>query len=224
MKIYKYTIITFILFLLGISNTYASCTQEEINNFKKVEDEYTVKYEFDKVTKTYTIYFKMPTPDKYIFQIYSEQKLECIKMEDNTTKCIKFVPDEYEVEIIDATRVCSSPLKTINLKLPEYNKYSEDPLCKGVEEFVLCSPTYGKEIDYETFVSRVKTYKNTKLKQEQEQNTNKEKEREENFFNRMIKYIETNIIQIIVVIVFVLLLLLTAIITIKSIRKSRRLE
>ena len=66
MKIKRYTTITLILFLLGISNIYASCTQEEINNFKKVEDEYTVKYEFDKTTKTYTIYFKMPNSDKYI--------------------------------------------------------------------------------------------------------------------------------------------------------------
>lgn len=217
----KYSIFTIMLFLMFIANTYAACTEEEKNQFKKVEENYTVKYEFDKVTKTYTIYFKTPNPEKYRFQIYSEKKLECTKIEDNMSKCINFPPDEYDIEIIGTTNTCTEALKTINLKLPEYNKLSDDPLCKGIEEFVLCSPTYNKEIDYETFVSRVKTYKKTKEKKEPQENNVVE---ENTFFENILEYIKENLVQIIIILAFTILLTITMIITAKSMRKSRRLE
>lgn len=221
MKKIKYQIFTIMLFLMCITNTYATCTKEEIENFKKIEDEYTVKYEFDKNTKTYTIYFKTPEPEKYRFQIYSEKKLECTKPEDNVSKCINFPPEEYDVEIIGATNSCKDVLKTINLKLPEYNKFSDDPLCKGIEEFVLCNPTYNKEIDYETFVSRVNTYKKTKHKTETQLNNEQE---EDTFFQNVLEYIKENLVQIIIILTFTILLTITIIITAKSMRKSRRLE
>ena len=49
----KYLILTTMLSLLCINKTYAACTQQEINDFKKIEDEYKITYKFDKETKTY---------------------------------------------------------------------------------------------------------------------------------------------------------------------------
>jgi len=223
MKKNKYIIAALMLFLINIQNTYAACTQEEIDAFKKVEDEYTVKYEFDTSSKRYTMYFNTPEPEKYRFKIYSSKTLECTEISDITKKCIKFPSGTYDIEIVGVTNTCNDVLKLIALTLPKYNKLSEDELCKGIEEFVLCNPTYEKEIDYETFVSRVTTYKKTKEKESQNTVDTEEPEKDKNT-DKIINYIKDNLVQIIIIATFVILVIITTIITAKSIRKSRRLE
>lgn len=219
MKKLKYLIFTIMLFLICISNTYAACTQEEIDNFKKVEDEYTTRYEINKNTKKYDVYFNSSQPDKYNYVIYSGEELKCTDPDENTLKCSGFTNGEYNVIIVGVTTSCNEILKEMKLKLPKYNELSEDPLCKGIEEFVLCNPTYEKEIDYENFVSRVNTYKRTK-----EQKEEVEQKEEQTTTNKVLEYISDNLIQIIIIITFIVLLTITAIITANSIRKSRRLE
>ena len=225
MKIYKYTILTFILFLLGISNIHASCTQEEINNFKKVEDQYKVTYEIDKTTKTYKVTFFTPAIDKYTYTI--DEKIETNTFDSVSDESIAISgikPGEYQINVIGVTEECDEILKKIALKLPKYNHMADDPLCKGIEEFVLCNPLYDKEIDYESFVSRVETYKANKNKTQLD-DVGEEKDKIENEnLNRMIKYLKENLIQIIIIVVFVILLIITIAVTAKSIRKSRRLE
>ena len=218
MKIYKKLIFTTILFLTCITNTYAACTQEEINEFKKIEDKYTIKYEFNKDTKDYTLYFLNYEPNKYSYFIETGEKMNCIVLDEERTKCSGIKPNKYNIEILGITSTCDEVLKTITLNLKEYNNYSEDPLCEGIEEFVLCQPTYDKDIDYDTFVSRVNTYKKSKAKKEV---NNQQEETKE---NKAIEYIKENIFQIIIIIIFVILVLITTIITMKTIRKSRRLE
>lgn len=222
MKIRKYIIFTFILFLTLITHTYAACTQEEINEFKRIEDEYKVTYEFNKTTKDYNVYLHMSKPEEYSYMFFSTEKINCSNQENTKLKCSGIKPGEYEIGVASHTKSCIDILKIIVLKLPKYNTYSEDPLCNGIEEFVLCNPTYSKEIDYETFVSRVNTYKNTKNKE------NEIKQPEELTHNEIlditIDYIKDNLVAIIVIIVFIVLLIITIIITAKSIRKSRRLE
>lgn len=219
MKIYKQSIFTIMLFLICITNTYAACTQEEINEFKKIADEYTIKYEFNKETKDYTVTFYAPLMDKYNYSIPVEmgEITDMILIENGyIIKGIK--PGEYKIEVSTNTPTCNNSLKTITLKLAKYNSFSEDPLCNDIEEFVLCQPTYDKDIDYETFASRVNTYKKNK------ENKVVEEVEEPVEKNEILEYIKNNLIQIIIISIFVILVLITAIITIKSIRKSRRLE
>ena len=219
MKIYKKTIFTIILFLICITNTYAACTQEEINEFKKIEDEYTIKYEFNKDTKDYTITFNAPLPEKYTYQFNEDIDIKNLEMTTETNfKISKVTPGEHQIEIMGITKECLGIIKTITLKLPEYNNYSEDLLCEGIEEFVLCQPTYDKDIDYDTFVSRVNTYKKSKEKKQNNKIIQNEKD------NKIIEYIKDNLIQIIIVAIFIVLVIITAYIMIKSIRKSRRLD
>jgi hypothetical protein len=224
----RYAIFTIALFALNIHTISASCTQEEINSFKRIEDKYTVKYEINKSTKTYDVYFNAPKPDSYYYKIYSNNNLECEKINDTTMKCINFPPDVYEIIVVGVTNTCNDILKTINIKLPKYNTLSEDPLCVGIEDFVLCSPTYDKEITYEEFASRVATYKKTLVKKEEEEKVkeeeNKQPEIETNTLTEIIEYIKSNWLEITIIVVFVILATITSIITIKSARKSRRLE
>ena len=65
----RYSALTSLLFLINIPNTYASCTQEELNEFKKIENEYKVTYEFNKDTKDYTMTLYSPLPYKYNYYL-----------------------------------------------------------------------------------------------------------------------------------------------------------
>jgi len=212
----RYLILTTMLSLLCMNKTYAACTQEEINEFKKVEDEYKITYEFNLTTKDYTLNIYSPLPDKFDYILYMTSDLVCKNIDNNTVECTKAPPGKHKIEIVGQTETCKDVLKTYTIELPKYNKYAEDSLCQGIEEFVLCQPTYDKEIDYDTFVSRVNTYKRTKKTVEEE--TEKEED------NKITKYFKDNFLEIIIIIVFIILVAITTILTVKSIRKSRRLE
>ena len=132
-------------------------------------------------------------------------------------QCYNCKPQKYDIYIIGQTEQFDDILKAITLNLP-YNSLSEDPICEGIEEFVLCQPTYSKEIDYDTFVSRVNTYKKSKVTQSSSNNNNSNKE------NELITYIKENLLTIITISIFIILVIITIILTARSIKKSRRLE
>lgn len=217
----KYIILASVLFLFNLTPISAACTEEELKEFKKIEDKYTVKYEIDKSTKTYNLYFNSENKNKFSYRIYADNDFECNSIDDKKTKCKSFPNGEYEIIVVGQTQTCNSILKTINLKLPKYNIYADDQLCDGIEDFVLCNPTYDKDIDYNTFVSRVNTYKKN----------HREEKKEETFQNKPTKvvdkgisYLKEHMIEIIVITLFTVLILITIVLTIKQHRKSRRLE
>lgn len=214
----KYLILTLMLSLLGTNKTFAACTQEEINAFKKIEDEFKITYKYNIDSNDYYITFYNPSPEIYSYLF--DEKFSDMKYVSGTGEKLTFSGlkvGKYETTIIGISG-CKDEFKKIEFELSKKNQYHEDPLCEGIEEFVLCQPTYDKEIDYETFKSRVETYKRTKEKKENIESTKKEEE------NEILSYIKNNIISISIIIVFIILVLITTIITAKSIEKSRRLE
>ena len=218
MNKYKYLLLTiFLSFILLPMIAYAECTNEEIEHFKEVEDEYKVTYEFNMDTKDYTITSYAPFPDEFDYILYIGEDTKYDAITPSEYKFYNVLPGTYNVEIAGMTETCDRTLKIEKLILPEYNNYSSDPLCEGIEEFVLCQPTYGKMITYEEFVDRVNVYKKTKANKEQEKEEKKS-------IKPILDYIENNLFQIIIIIVFAIALIITIILTAKSIRKSRRLE
>lgn len=216
----KHIISLLSLFVLLPSTIYADCTEEEIKNFKKIEDDYKVTYEFNKETKNYTLKFYSPEPNMYDFIIYIVKTPTCKELENNMTECYNIDPGTYDLEIVGQTDSCKNSFKQLTIDLPKYNKYSDDPLCKGIEDFVLCQPTYDKDIEYDDFVSRVNTYRNS-LEIVNENDTNQNINKPE---NKILEYIKNNLFEIIIVAIFVLMVIATIILTAKSAKKSRRLE
>lgn len=219
MKKSNYIILILSIFLLLPRITYAVCDDESLNHFKEIEDEYKVTYEFNESTKKYTLIFTCSERDTYDYNLYYEKPLECEDIDEHISKCYNVDPGTYKIEIAGRTFNCPGVLKEFTMTLSKYNVYSEDSLCDDIKEFVLCQPTYDKEIDYESFVSRVNTYKKSKIKQQ-----SKEKKGNKILDNVIFDYIEDNMIQIIAIVVFTVVLIITIIVTAKSIRKSRRLE
>jgi len=210
-----------IIFTILPNAIYADCTTEEIKHFKKIEKDYKVTYEFNKDTETYTITFYNPEPDNYDYAIYGiDDMSSCKEINRQETKCENLLGNNYYLQIVGITETCNDTLKEVSTNLSRQNNYWDDPLCEGIEEFVLCQPTYDKEIDYDTFVSRVNIYKKTKQREE----TKSKEEKENKIIDNLINFIKDNLLNIVLIIIFVVAITITVILAAKSIRKSRRLE
>lgn len=217
MKKKKKILLTIISFIAFTSKTYAECTNEEVNAFKKISNEYKVTYEMNTESKLYNLTFYDPAPDKYTFVINGATDGDFSIHDNNNYQYLGLSPGEYTVTIEGVTNTCKDVLKTINLSLPKYNKYTEDPLCKGIEEFVLCQPTYDKDIDYETFKQRVEVYKKTKTE-------NNIKTDDINKNNAIVNYFKNNIGQISLFTISLVLVIIVITLIAKRQKKSRRLE
>ena len=90
-------------------------------------------------------------------------------------------------------------------------------MCKGNEEFVLCQPTYDKDIDYDTFKERLEVYKKTKTENNAKNNNTKKE-------NIVINYIKNNIVQVSLIAISLVLVIIIIISIAKRQKKSRRLE
>lgn len=53
-------------------------------------------------------------------------------------------------------------LITLYASIPNYNEFSADKVCVGAEEFSLCQRWGAVSVDYDTFVAKVKAYKEQK--------------------------------------------------------------
>lgn len=218
----KHIALILILSLFSVENVYAEgeCTYENKKEFREYSKDFKVTYEFNLETKDYTVTTYNPKPDKYRY-IISEVPFIIAKNEtiENKTLYSNIPAGKYLIKVFENEGGCLSILKKIEIDMPQYNPYYQDPLCEGVEEFVLCQPTYKREINRETFEYRINDYKQKK-EEKIEIQMQKEKITKEKIFN----YINDNIIQIIVIVIFIILVIITSIITIKMTRKSRRLE
>lgn len=220
MNKYKKLTLFFLLFSLFNPKVYASCTTEEKNNFKKVEDKYTAIYQYDEETNTRAILIKGPELLDYAINIDINSTAECKETEDSDILCTNVDTGKYTYTVIGNTDTCNDILKSGTITVADYNPYYNDPLCEGIEEFVLCQRTYDKKIDRSTFESRVATYKKSKSSSSNSSNKNDE----ETNTDKIIEYIKNNLTQIIIIVIFIILILITIVLTIKNVKERRRLE
>jgi len=219
MKKTKHILFLSIISLFCLDKANASCTQEELDAFKQIEDKFTAVYKYDLELKTNTVTIFNPDWDKYRLLVDFNDESTC-KNIDGYIICSNIEMGNYEVSLSGKSSTCNDTLKTIKIKVSKYNKYYNEPLCEGIEEFVLCQPTYDKDIDYDTFKSRVNTYKKSKEKENNQEEDNQQTTEK----NEITRYIENNLLTIIIISVFTILVVITIILTAKSIKKSRRLE
>lgn len=225
MKKHVSILITMLSFLLLPNITYADCTKEEIEHFKEIEDEYKITYKYNKETNDYILTMHQSISKDFTFLIDADLKMNisieegCIKEENGNIVCKTVQPGKYKMIIIGNTEKCQEMIKSIEVNIPRHNKLSDDPLCEGLEEFVLCDPEYDKEINYEDFVSRINTYKNSR-KEKEKQAENKKN----NSDNIIINYIINNYQIILIVVTAAIAIVLIIILMAKNLKQSRRLE
>lgn len=235
MKRKKSLLLITLLSLLSTNKVYAACTEAELNHFKEIESTYKVTTDFDPNTKEYVITYYMDSLGDYEINIELQPGSKCQYVDGNTIKCTgKNLNGDYKSTIIGYSDTCNDELKQETGTIPKYNEYYGSEECQGIEEFALCQKDYTKEITEEDFKSRTETYKKTTTVDNNKDNATNTKDntKEDNtkelkndtFFARIKYYVQNNLTKTIIIAVFIILLIITAIITIKSIQKSRRLE
>ncbi len=213
--------IIFCIFMLifGLSTVYCDCTSSDIEKYKQEADSINISY---KVDKDATDAFDAPMYDAYIVTIKNLYENYYIEDTESGTRIGKDYL--YEGETADNNTYvtenltsgikkikvyhneCNALIKTIELKLPVYNVYNEDPLCDNVDKKKVkyCSKWLEKPITYEEFYDEVSKYK--------EDNATKD------FMGNVLNFLKNNYLTVIVAIsIFVIIIVLTSIL-----KKKRR--
>lgn len=231
-----YLITTLLLSLSICNKVNAYCTEWEKNYFKEIESQYKATYDYDKNTGLYSITYYMPEPNLYTYRIaIKSENFNCESISVDVGISLKCIGKDFygyqEFVIFGNSNTCNDELKKEIIDIPKqiYNKYSNSNLCEGIEEFVLCQKDYEIEITEDEFVSRTETYKQTKEKNKNDENIqNKENKESKNenlqTKNNIFYFFQNNLKLIIPIFILINLIIISTILSIKSIKKSRRLE
>lgn len=217
----KLLIFTLVSLIVNTNIIYAECTTKDTEYFKSIEDKYQITYDFDKETKTYILNLEHGDISSFSYVILGDG-IENISANivDNKIIINNIVPGQYTFHIVGVTDSCSDIFKTEEITIPKYNEYAFDQACEGIEEFVLCSPTYDKELDYNTFISRVNSYKKSKANNDNKKDNTEEKPTITEWLKNNSQYIIYGVIGIIGLIIIIIIVKVIY----NRERKRRRLE
>lgn len=180
----RYLLFIMVLTIIIPSKIKAICDDSEVSLMQQYSKDITYNYTYneknDKVT--FDIIFtnlkniisiKSPLDNKY-YTNYSEITIKNLQ------------PGEgYNFEIYSSNLCPSTPLKTLYIEMPGYNKYYNDKICEGIEEFKYCQKWINLPFGYDRLSSEVNKYK-------KEINEKKEKNKQTNnsFLAKLKKLIE----------------------------------
>ncbi len=234
MKKKKFLLLITLLSFLATDKVYAACTENEINKFNQDGSTYKVTTDFDPTTKQYVVTYYMENLQDYNISFSMTPGATCQIVDNNTLRCTgSNLNGDYEMTISGDSNTCSDELKKDSGTIPKYNEHYGSEECQGIEDFALCQKDYTKDVTEEEFKSRVETYKKTNEqskdnstdnKTENKTDDNKTEIKNDTIIDKVIYYIQNNLTKVIVITIFVILLIVTTIITVKSVKKSRRLE
>ncbi len=184
----KYFVIVALIIFLGIPIVNADCSNEEIELLKKEANKIKVTYEHMGKVETYDgpTYNRFNVeitniPDNFYIKIYDDTKYT----PENGTVTKELLYGKWQIKVY--SEKCEKEIDTISFKLPKFNMYSLDPLCKGIDgnDFPLCGKYYEYDVSYDSFKQRVEHYRIT---HKIEDNTDEPKE-EKNNFDIILKYL-----------------------------------
>ena len=211
------------LSLLCINNVYAACTEELKDEYQNIKKQYKITTTFNSIDKTYTARIEQPETNKFRYATAITSQYKCEKISNTVTECYGLKPGtSFYAYILGNTKDCDIKLKEEEIYLDRINKFYGDPLCLGVEEFVLCQEIYDREITRETFENRINKYKESKKQKEHEKL--KKQEEENKLTNKISTYIKENITQVAIIAIFIIIVIISSIVGYKTMKKSRRLE
>lgn len=163
----KYILFSFLILFLSIISVNAQCTNEELLTEKEKAEKIIVTYNHlgevtkddgSKVYNEFLVTTKNLAEGQYIYlsPLANEDFIE----KDNTIQ-ITLTTGKWEYNIYSSK--CKEIVKTINVRLPKFNMYSIDPLCKDIDgdDFILCSKYLEYEVSRETFERKIDEYRKT---------------------------------------------------------------
>jgi len=166
-KVFSFLLIVSLslVFKINVNALDTACTQAEQLRLRQVASLTSFKY--DLVDYGYAIFFDVTisgfTSDMYAIVPDENYKFSYVEG-TNTSKAVDFIPGEtYKLEFYAtaATKCPGVKIITKYLQIPPYNYYSENPICDGHEDYILCQKytnLYKSIKSEEDFVARVQQY------------------------------------------------------------------
>ena len=100
----------------------------------------------------------------------------------------------YSVDILvyDYNYTCTNPVRTIILKLPQYNQYSDMDICSDIKDYKYCKRIITEDIKVSDIYDKLVAYKTALNKSNNKQETTPEDIEEEFILNENAPIYETN--------------------------------
>lgn len=154
-------------------NVTAACNVEESKQIQSRLDQVKITYEhivglLDENNELINGVFKVNIEGLTEGLVLYNPEREILIVGDNEGKFTKsgFIHGTYEFRLYPYDLECTTAYRTVSLDFPRYNSYSDSYLCNGIDstKFLPCSKWYEYELDEQTFLVRLKEYKDSENK------------------------------------------------------------
>lgn len=184
--------------------TNPNCTLEEKQRLRELVSATKTTYEFKEYVNadgTSSMAYQL-TISNFIndFYVWNEERGLLIEYSNNNVATAdRLMPNVlYQLPFYaSSASPCNGYLiLTKTVYMPPYNYYSDDPLCKGHEDYELCKKHSPIEIDsYEEFVNRMQSYIKS-LEQEDDQETPTSNDGSVSMWSKIASFLVSNILYV----------------------------
>lgn len=216
MKILKNFVFIMLLTFSFTSMIKAECDDKTISNLKLQADNLEFNYEYIEdlysddfdlnIVNRFNIYISGINEQLYINDVSNMRLYTSANVVDSLIK-IENIEGGNNLKFEIFSKECDKKLRTVNIKIPFYNIYSENELCLQYSDATPCNKFLDYEMTQERFDKEISVYIN------KEDN----KDSSESLFTKFINVISANFIYIIATIIVVSL-----VIAVYVINKKRR--
>lgn len=161
----KKIIFSIFLSIIMIPSIKASCTDDEMIKLSKLANNINVKEFYNKNNQSFSVKISNISRE-FVISYNGEEYFEDIEFQiDNVSSgSNKFI-------IYAQDKTCTSDsLVTKYINLPYENPYYDKDECIGLEDYTYCERWINSKISYETWYSKVKSYKENKKEEIKNEN------------------------------------------------------
>ena len=166
----------FILFFMFILKPQAECSATELNRLNKMANNVVTDIELNVVrgveqeteyAETYPSYFISfynMYSDMYLAQVGTDWRTTADEQVNGTITFIyrdlNYKQEQFNI-IANSSTCSGTVLRTVDVVIPDYNEFSNNPICSELPDFMYCKPMIYANVDftYKDFVDYSSEYK-----------------------------------------------------------------
>ena len=155
-------LIFIILMLSCLSNVEAYCDVKTKSDLNKIGN--NVNYTYDEIYVNDMYYFdvKLLNVNNNIYILDENRKMVYYYNGNSTIDLGQYISGsniKLKIYSKNQSEGCNDlPITNIYISLPNYNVFSKDKLCKGIENYTLCQKWANVDMTYDQFKTRVYKY------------------------------------------------------------------
>lgn len=159
----KLFFVILIMMILPI-NVLADCNDEDLIRLQKLANNVNTSYEYDEITKTFTLTFTNVSEELTITDVANKLDYQANgELNINNLKSGKYNYYIYSTDI----NCYDNELQIKSVSLPFYNEYYNYKECNNIANYRYCSKWLHNSLDYNTWKKKVIEYKRSIKEEEQ---------------------------------------------------------